>query len=116
MYPVAQIRQKQYFSIPGCLVSLLVPFLLQYFETIFQDCVYSNLNCSSITFLKNNAKEPVFFGLLGVALLVLGVVGADDGLTGLDVGDAMELLGASTLPARGDVTCTVVEVLGNTTA
>lgn len=37
------------------------------------------------------------------------MVGADDDLTGLDVGDAMALLGAKTLPAWGDVTCTVVE-------
>jgi len=54
--------------------------------------------------------------LLGVALLGLGVVGADDGLTGLEVGDAVATLGAKTLPACGDVTCTVFEVLGNTTA
>ena len=68
------------------------------------------------TFLKNSAKEPVFLGLLGVGAFDLGVVGADDDLTGLDVGDAMALLGAKTLPAWGDVTCTVVEVLGSTTA
>lgn len=46
----------------------------------------------------------------------MGVVGAEVDLTGLEVGDAMELLGANTLPAFGDVTCTVVDVLGNTTA
>jgi len=51
------------------------------------------------TFLKNSAKEPVFLGLLGVGAFDLGVVGADDDLTGLDVGDAMVLLGAKTLPA-----------------
>lgn len=51
------------------------------------------------TFLKNSAKEPVFFGLLGVVPLALGVVGADDSLPGLDVGDAMAPLGANTLPA-----------------
>lgn len=67
------------------------------------------------TFLKNSAKEPVFFGLLGVVPLALGVVGVDDSLTGLDVGDAMAPLGANTLPACGDVTCTVFEVLGRTT-
>ena len=69
-----------------------------------------------ITFLKKRAREPVFLGLLGVLLLLLGVVGADDGLTGLDVGDTMAALGAKTLPACGDVTCTAAEVLGITTA
>ena len=76
------------------------------------------MQCSSTaaTFLKNSAKEPVFLGLLGVGTFDLGVVGAEVDLTGLDVGDAMALLGAKTLPACGDVTCTVVEVFGNTTA
>lgn len=46
---------------------------------------------------------------------ILGVVGADDGLTGLDVGDTMDVLGVKTLPALGDVTCTVVDVFGRTT-
>ena len=43
------------------------------------------------------------------------MVGADEGLTGLDVGDTMVVLGVKILPARGDVTCTVVEVFGSTT-
>lgn len=51
------------------------------------------------TFLKNNAKEPVFLGLLGVVTFALGVVGVDDGLTGLDAGDAVALLVVNTLPA-----------------
>ena len=55
-------------------------------------------------------------GLVGVKTFPLGVVGVDDGLTGLDVGDAVVLLVVNTLPAWGEVTCTVVEVFGNTTA
>ena len=71
---------------------------------------------TKVTFLKKSAKEPVFFGLLGVGAFALGVVGDDVDLRGLDVGDATELLGAMTLPACGDVTWTVVDVLGKTTA
>ena len=67
---------------------------------------HKHSQCSNMaaTFLKNRAKEPVFLGLLGVGTFDLGVVGADDDLTGLDVGDARALLGARTLPAWGDVT------------
>lgn len=54
--------------------------------------------------------------MLGVVLLALGVVGADDGLTGLDFGDIIAALGAKILLACEDVTCTAAEVLGITTA
>ena len=75
-----------------------------------------HLQCENFTFLKNSAKEPVFLGLMGVMFLPFGVPGADDALSGLDIGDVIDELGVKALPAWGDVTCTVVEVLGSTTA
>lgn len=66
-----------------------------------------------VIFLKNSVKEFVFFGLFGVGIFDLGVVGVDDDLIGFDVGDVMVLLGVKIFFVWGDVICIVVEVFGN---
>lgn len=58
-----------------------------------------HLKYENVTFLKNSAKEPVFLGLMGVVFLPFGVAGADDALSGLDIGDVIAALGVKALPA-----------------
>lgn len=65
--------------------------------------------------MKNNVKELVFLGLVGVIIFFLGVVGVDDGFIGLDVGDVVVLLVVNILLVWGEVICIVVEVFGNIT-
>ena len=56
------------------------------------------------TFLKNSAREPVFFGFATFAELFFGVVGANILRTGLETGDATSVRVPRTVPALGDVT------------